>query len=320
MDLNWWIVVIIGCLALAGCIAIALLWPVGTEHRELRLLANTARLTRLPEYVRAERLRNLTTVVTITLLLVAVVAALIAAARPSGLPSSATRSDAGQPEDIMVCVAGPVTDPAAKAVLGYFADRVASFSTERIGLTSPNRRVVPMTRDYQYAAARFADYAGGDAAGFEPAVSYADYAESVEDVLAMCLSGFPSFDHKTAQRRSLIYVGPDLLRDPADPRPALFGASDVRELVDAAGVQVNAVLIGPAGDALPALARDTGGLSFSADSAAAAKVAEIRSHPPAPTATDDDSITKSAETPDIPVGVALLALVALALWPVVMRP
>ena len=31
MDLNWWIVVIIGCLALAGCIAIALLWPVGTE-------------------------------------------------------------------------------------------------------------------------------------------------------------------------------------------------------------------------------------------------------------------------------------------------
>ena len=59
----------------------------------------------------------------------------------------------------MLCMGGPPTDPAVGATLRYFADRVKTFGTQRIGLTSPNRRVVPLTRDYQYAAAQFNKYA-----------------------------------------------------------------------------------------------------------------------------------------------------------------
>jgi hypothetical protein len=329
VDLIWWVRAIAGCAALAGGVAAALWWPVVLEPRRLRPLANVARLTRLPAYVRAARRRALSMVVAVALLCVIFAAAVIAAARPTGLPSARHDARGVQPEDIMVCVGGPVTDPAAAAVLQYFADRVPSFSTQRIGLTSPNRRVVPLTRDYQYAAAQFGAHARAAgqradaetyAANFSPRVSYADYAGGVEDVLAMCLTGFPSFDQKTPQRRSLIYVGPDALRTPGDARPALFIAQRVRDLAITAGVQVNVLVTGAPGDTAPALARDTGGRTYSADSGVAAHVAEIRAHPPAPAGVDDGAVAiMPTETPDIPLAAALLALAALSLWPVLVR-
>ena len=70
-------------------------------------------------------------------------------------------------------------------------------------------------------------------------MSYVDYAGGVEDVLAMCLTGFPSFDQTSAQRRSLIYVGPGSRRAPGETRPVLFTADAVRDLAKAADVQVN---------------------------------------------------------------------------------
>ena len=90
-----------------------------------------------------------------------------------------------------------------------------------------------MTRDYQYAAAQFNDFAAaseqaGDDARWTPAVSYVDYAGGVEDVMALCLTGFPSFDQEAAQRRSLIYVGPGSRRAPGETRPTLFTADAVR--------------------------------------------------------------------------------------------
>ena len=83
-------------------------------------------------------------------------------------------------------------------------------------------------------------------------MSYVDYAGGVEDVLAMCLTGFPSFDQKTAQRRSLIYVGPGSRRAPGETRPALFTADAVRDLARTADVQVNVVITGSGSDALDA--------------------------------------------------------------------
>ena len=85
--------------------------------------------------------------------------AVVAAARPTGLPSAAGESGTGQPEDIMLCVGGPITDRATGAMLRYFSEQVKTFDTQRIGLTSPNRRVIPLTRDHQYAAAQLAGYA-----------------------------------------------------------------------------------------------------------------------------------------------------------------
>jgi hypothetical protein len=323
VDLTWWVVVIAGCVGLAICIAAVALVPMDTERRRLRLLANVGRLTQLSEYRRAVRLRTLAAVVSIVLLAVIFTAAVIVAARPTGLPSATRESEAVQPEDIMLCVAGPPTDPTVGAMLRYFAQRAPTFSTERIGLTSPNRRLVPLTRDYQYAAAKFSDYAAlaerqGDVISWGSPVTYVDYAGGVEDALAMCLTGFPSFDQKAPQRRSLIYVGPGSLRATDETRPTLFTADAVHDLAQTAGVQINVIHTGSGGGALDALASDTGGRSFSGDPAVAtAQLSEIRKHPPPTAAADDAALTRSAESPDIPLILALTALVGLVLWPLV---
>jgi hypothetical protein len=311
VDLTWWVVAIAGCVALALCIAAVLFRPMDAERRQLRPLANVGRLTTLPEYVRAARIRSSSMVIAMVLLVVVFAAAVIAGSRPMGLPSAAGQSGAGQPEDVMLCVDGPATDPAASATLRYFAEQVKTFSTQRIGLTSPNRRVVPLTRDYQYAAAQFAG--AGD--GFVAPVSYVDYTQGAEDLLAMCLTGFPAFDQPAAQRRSVIYVGPEAV----NREPALFTAARVRELARTAGVQVNVVLAGSDDGSLAALARDTGGRAFSADADVPAHLADIRAHPPAAAPTDTTTPLKPAESPDVPLAVALLAALLLAAWPVVRR-
>jgi hypothetical protein len=321
----WWVVLIAGLVGLAICIA-AVARPMDTERRRFRLLANVGRLTRLPEYRRAARLRALSAVVSIVLLACVFTASIVSAARPTGLPSVTEESGEIQPEDIMLCVGGPANDPAAGATLRYFAQRVPTFSTQRLGLTSPNRRLVPLTRDYQYVAAQFNEYAAvterpGDAAHWGPPVTYADYAGSAQDAVAMCLTGFPEFDKKTPQRRSLIYVGPASLRQPDETRPALYTADAARDLAQRAGIQVNVMITGSGGDALDALARDTGGRSFAADPAAVAtQLSDIRAHPPAPTgAVDESTVTRSPESPDIPIILALSALTARVLWPLLVR-
>jgi hypothetical protein len=324
VELTWWVVAILGCIGLAMCVAAALFQPTARERRRLRLLANVGRLTRLPEYRRAARLRTLSAVVALVLLVLAFGAAVLVAARPTGLPSAAHQSGDSQPEDVMLCIGAPSTDPAVGTTLRYFADHVKTFGTQRIGLSTANRRVVPMTRDYQYAAAQFSKYAAASEqsanAVMSSAVSYVDYAGGVEDVLAMCLTGFPSFDQKTAQRRSLVYVGPGSLREPGETRPVLFTADTVRDMAEAADVQVNVISTDATSGALDALARDTGGLAFSDDSGVTEHLSDIGDHPPAPTVSADDAaVVRSVETPDIPLLLALAALAGLVLWPLVVR-
>lgn len=317
------IAAIAGCLALAVCIALVLLAPMTAERRRLRPIANAHRLTALPEYVRAMRARTRTAVITIALLVVMFACSIVVAARPTGLPTAARQSEDGAPEDVMLCIGGPLDEQAVGATLSYFADRVDDFRTERIGLTSPNRRVVPLTRDYQYAKSAFTTYARPDAqldGEFSPAVSYVDYAESVDDLLALCLTGFPSFDQQAPQRRSLIYVGPGGIRAPDDARPSLFTADAVKELVVAADVQVNALVTDSNSAALSTLAADTGGQSFAADAGIATHLDEIRDRPPAARPGGDDTARRASfESPDLFVAVALLAALALAAWPVVRR-
>jgi hypothetical protein len=316
---------IAGCVALAVCIAVVLLRPMEHERRRLRPIANAQRLTRLPEYVRAKRLRTARAVLTIALLAVIFASAVVVTARPTGLPTAARQFVDGDPEDVMVCLGGPLTDPATGATLHYFADHVAGFGTQRIGLTTPNRRVIPMTRDYQYAREAFSTYAqASDRRGhfgrFSQELSYVDYAEGVDDVLALCLSGFPDFDRRSAKRRSLIYVGPDELRAPDEPRPALFNSERVMAMATASGVQVNTLVTGAGSPALGALARATGGRSLAADSTLAASLADIRAHPPAITFGGAAAERRAPiDSPDVPLALALLAAVALAAAPVVWR-
>ena len=323
MELTWWVVAIAGSLGLALCVAAGLLKPVRTERRRMRLLANVDRLTRLPEYRRVARIRTLSAVAAVVLLAVVFGAAVVAAARPTGLPSTARQSEGAAPEDIMLCMGGQPSDPAVRATLRFFAERVTGFTTQRIGLTTADRRIVPLTRDYQYAAAQFNEFGAasersGDDARWAPAVSYVNYAGGIEDVMAMCVTGFPEFDQKAAQRRSIIYVGPGSRRAPGETRPALFDADAVRGLAGAGDVQVNVLMTGPGGEALGTLARETGGMSFPANSTTAADLTEIRDNPPPQTASVDTTVS-SVETPDLPLASALVALAVLAMWPVVVR-
>jgi hypothetical protein len=318
MDLRWWVVVIVACVALAVGIVVAMWRPVDTDAQRFRPLANVERLTSLPGYVRAVRVRALTTAATLALLAVVFGCAVMAGARPTGLPTAAQDVESGQPEDVMVCAGAPADDPAMAAAMRFFAGHAATSGTQRIGLTAPNRRVIPLTRDNQFASARFGEYAG--APEFAPEVPYSDYTGSVEDLLALCLTGFPGFESPGAQRRSIVYVGPGGLRGGGEAQPALFDADRVRAMAQAAGAQVNVVLTGTGGDSLEALARDTGGRSFPAQADVAWALSEIRANPPPPTPDVAETVRAAApDSPDIPLAVAILAVAALCLIPLAVR-
>lgn len=313
MDVIWWAIPITAYVALAACVAAALLPPRRDELVELRPLANTNRLTALPEYSRAVRRHTVAVIVTVVTLVAAFAAAALAAARPTGLPAPERSTAAEQPEDIMVCVGGPVTEAAVNGALRYFAEAVRGFGTERIGLTSANRRVIPMTRDYQYAAGQFARY-GQPAGPLVSPVSYSDYGANVEDVLALCLTGFPDFGERTGQRRSLVYIGPGSLGDVV--RPAVFTADRVRELAVDAGVQVNAI---SDGEGLPAeLAGATGGQVHPETEDPATYLSGIRRDPPVPQ-RDANTTARSAETPDLLLLAAVIVLIGLIVRPLVVR-
>lgn len=323
MDLRWWIVAIAGCVALAVGISAAALWPTDSGRRQLRHLANTARLTRLPHYRRAVQRRIVRLAVAAILLVTGFSAAVVAAARPTGLPSAVNEHGVQPAGDIMVCTGAPSTDPAVGAALQYFAEQVTAMGAERIGLTSANRRVIPLTRDYQYAAAQFADLARpGNDGRLIADVTYTDYATSVEDVLAMCLTGFPDFAAPAASPRSLIYVGPGTLGASDDPRPHLFTGDRLRDMAAAGRVQVNAIVSGGVTGSdtgtIDTLVRATGGLAYPGSGAAAAQLAQIRAHPPE-SGQRKDVESRTLESPDIPLVLGLLAVTGLLLWSRVAR-
>lgn len=291
MDLRWWTVFIVGAVALVAVVALATLVPLARITKVLRPLAHVDRLTGMPEYARVARIQFWSMLITLVLLLGLFGAAVLTTSRPVGLSSASRNFEAVHPEDIMLCVGQPVTDPTTAGFLNYFAQQVRTFDTQRIGLTSPSLRVVPLTRDDDYAAAQFSRFAGlatlqhdldtdkklaGPQADelragindFSRTVTYDDYARSIQDILALCMTGFPSFDDKSTRRRSLIYLGHSNIGSPEDTRAALFSDQQVTDMAAAAGIQVNVITRADinnstpeANDALAAAAFATGGRS-----------------------------------------------------------
>jgi len=310
----WWPVAVIGIVALIGCFALAALLPSAPGRRRLRPLANTGRLTRLPEYARAARLQSASTIAVLALLVVLFGAAVLTAARPQGPDPGFA---AAHPEDVMLCVGQPASEPTTAALLRYFAGPAATpESGARIGLTSANRRVVPLTRDHQYAGTRFSAIASGDTAAddtFAPQVPYTDYTPSVADVLALCLTGFPGFEATSTHRRSVKYLGP-----PAYPQDqggrSLFTDQQVTDMAVRAGVQVNAITAPDAEELGAVVARTGGQLADQADLADG--VQRIRRAPPPLVMPDGTTVTgASVDTPDaaLAVGVVTTALLTVAL-------
>lgn len=339
MGLIWWPLAIAGFACLAVAIAMALLLPVEQVRRQLRPMANTARLTRLPEYARLARARLISTVATVVLLLLLFGSALIAAARPAGW--SWAPNPAEPPEDIMLCVDQPVSDQSTAQFLTYFASRAPTYGTERIGLTTPNRRVVPLTRDHQYAAERFGDIAQlaklpddpgapaaqvsamrREAARFSPPVTYADYASSTADVLAMCMTGFPSFEPAAGHRRSMIYLGPGEVRGRDETRPSLFTDDDVTRMAAESGVQLNAVSLSGQ-RSITSNVEATGGQVIpvqAGESGMTAALDTIRGNPPQPAdSADSTAVGWLGDSPTVPLIVAVVASALLCLALVVLR-
>ena len=324
MDLKWWSVAAVGSACFVATVALAALLPMTAARRRLRPLANVARLTRLPEYAKAARLRSLSMAVTLVVLTVMFAAATWAAARPTGADQG---FDAAHPEDIMLCVGQPVTDTATAELLDFFARQAStSYTSQRIGLTSVNRRVVPLTRDLQYAAALFGEYAHAQvprSASFAPPVPYSDYAASVDDVLALCISGFPAFGERSTHRRSVIYLGPSDLRAGGDCRDALFTDGGVRDLAERAGAQLNVVdtAPSPASGSLIALAGQTGGRYLAPGPGSLAPgLNEIRAHSPPARLADGTVVTAdSGDAPVVPLAIALVSATVLSVALMVLR-
>ncbi|KRE27864.1 hypothetical protein ASG82_16070 [Mycobacterium sp. Soil538] len=303
MGLMWWAVPVVGLCAAAVAIAAAVLVPARRNAQRREPLAHTVRLTRLPEYRTVVRRQTRATAMVVLLLALLFATTLLASARPTEPVTNA----AGPRDDVMLCVGQPVTDPATGQFLGYFARQAMTYGTERIGLTSTDRRLVPLTRDYQFAAGRFGEYAQAGRVpnsprleSFTSAVEYADYAPTVADVLALCLTGFPGFENPGEERRSVIYLGPGALRASDDSRPSLFTDAQVIEMARRGAVQINAVATaGHQTDTLATMARSTGGTFVRFDAATLdAQLDAIRADTPG----EDD------QRRDSPVVVLIIAL------------
>ncbi len=267
MGLTWWPVALIGLGCLLACVAIAAAIPAARIRRRLRPLAHVDRLTGLPEYARMQRRETLAALTTIVLLVVVFCAAVLTGARPSG---SGREFAAAHPEDVMLCVGAGIDEGTTAQFLDHFARQAATYDTQRIGLTSPSVRVLPLTRDYQYAAERLASYAGPAsrrAGGFARPVNYTDYAVNLRDTLALCMTGFGTPPAPSSHRRSLIYLGPSTFG--GDDRRGLFTDRQVDDLAQQAGIQVNAIAAVDVTDAarrgdaeLSALTQRSGGRFF----------------------------------------------------------
>lgn len=333
MALTWWPVAVVGFACLAGAVALALLVPTKQVQRQLRPLANTARLTRLPEYARVARIRTVSLIAATVLLILVFATAVLAGARPSGLWWSLQSERL--PEDIMLCVGQPVTDPATGEFVSYFARQAGTYSTQRIGLTTANRRVIPLTRDHQFAVEKLGAAAGlaglpaDDAlspaqlaakrnlsASFTAPVTYVDYAANVTDILALCLTGFPAAEPPGERRRSLIYLGPGELRPTDERRPTLFTEQQVIDMARERGVQVNALVSSPG--PLRSLVQATDGRFASIGPELAGQLDAIRAHPPAA----DRSATLvgfRGDSPTVPLAVAVVVSALLCLSLAVLR-
>jgi hypothetical protein len=330
--LTWWPVAIAGLICAAIAVVLALVLPMEQVRRQLRLMANTSRLTRLPEYARLARARLFSMLVAVALIAVLLGASVLASARPSGWWWSSAPPD--PPDDIMLCVGEPVTEPVTGDFLTYFAGQVRTYGTQRIGLTSPNRRVIPMTRDYQYVVGRLgdlarlsrdrADDAVATAASFAPAVNYVDYASSVEDVLALCMTGFPDFGSPSSHRRSLVYLGSGQLRGADETRPSLLTADAVSAMAARSGIQINALSTSSRNAGiLPNVSKFSGGQYFSIDGRQqqlAGDLDLIRGRPPAATAPVEVSATSwFGDAPAVPLAVAAVVSMLLCLSLMVLR-
>jgi hypothetical protein len=272
LELRWAPVFDVGKFLLMGGVLGAALLPLrGKAGTALRPLARVERLTALPEYVRAARIQRALLLVTTVSVLAVLVCVLYASARPLQT-ERAGGSDQRHPDDVMLCVAAPVTSHMSSALLSYYQQEAAALadrpgSGQRIGLTSPTLRALPLTADHAFAAgqlrrfANLANLAAAAAAGqqlteqqakdltdgqdaFSRTVRYVDYQPNFIDTLASCVLGFPDHATPSSRRRSVVYLGPTDERPASGSRTA-YSPGSLAQLTAEAKAQINIIEVAP---------------------------------------------------------------------------
>lgn len=315
MALRWWPLALAGLAALIAVVVAAIvLRPRAIDH--LRRLAHVDRLTALPEYQRLRRVRSALAVAVLALTVLVFGTAVLSAARPAGWGADSARL---RPLDVMLCVGAPVSEPSTAQFLDYFARR--DYDVQRIGLTSATARLIPLTRDYQFATERLSAFAAvGDgrpgpqtvAAEFSPTPPYTDYRPNPRDTVALCLAGFPDSSEAAGRRRSLIYLGP------AADQSGIVSGDELTDLAEATDVQINVIAAqsGSRGDALRTLTERTGGQYFryrpGTDGALVDELDTITNHPPSGSGVGARMSVPDTPAPALIAGVALATLLSLA--------
>ncbi|ULN48921.1 hypothetical protein MI170_05980 [Mycolicibacterium goodii] len=359
MDLRWSWLLLVGVLGLLLAVIVAWRLPMAKMQRRMRPLANVDRLTRLPEFVRVQRIYLISMAVVGSMVAIAFLGAIIAAARPTKLASANDGYDASHPRDIMLCVGQPVNDPTTADFLNYWAEKAKTSTNTSYGITSQNLRPLPMTRDNVFAEQRMRYFAGlagiqqrldthqdvsveqklelsAGMDAFARPVDYVDYAPSLEDTLAMCLNGFGN--SSGAHRRQVVYIGYTKFRSDDEKRPSLLDRAQVLAIAQREGIQINAIsradvaqISEDGNDSLRALTSATKG-RFDLYNPAGTGVADgdnelldadldaVDENPPAPRYL---GITKTSkryfDDPTVPLTIAVVAALALSVGLGVLR-
>ncbi|BBX16762.1 hypothetical protein CRI77_02770 [Mycolicibacterium duvalii] len=284
MDLRWPFVLLLAVGA-AGAAA----W-LATRRRDygwqgqLPYLARSFRITELPEYQRALRAHQRLLVAALAVVLIAVTALVVAAARPARTYHPSPPGSDTPYVDIMVCF-GPlfVVQFANKnglvPLLSALRTHVEGFGNQRIGMTSQYYRTIPVTADREWvtdrldriidtvSAANEARAAGDLSAAFGSQEDglferRTGPLANPRDTLAMCAMGLPAVGAENGRSRMIVYVG-DINGGMVDPSAQpLYSEEYLKKTITNAGIQVNAIApdlaTGPMGFT-EKLVRDSGG-------------------------------------------------------------
>ncbi|WP_207344743.1 VWA domain-containing protein [Arthrobacter sp. E3] len=344
MALKYWWLLPLGLAAVAA--VVILLWRRQGIVISPTPVAHAERLTELPAYKQALASYRKRLVAAVVALAVLAVSLLVAAARPvsesSTVPEQFNR-------DIMLCldVSGSMLDTDV-AIMGVFSQLVGKFQGERIAMTifdSSAVMVFPLTDDYEFVAGELA--AATKALGSaDIAIDYlagtheADGSSLIGDGLASCVKGFPAAENTAAKSavgdnsaaekgrsRSIILATDNMLAG----RP-LFTLEQATELAKTANTRVYAFnpndygssdygsnefgmfpLLGDAAVGLKQTASATGGAYYALESeeAVASIVEKVQ-------ATEASRLLGAphkslVDHPGVPLGIAAVALLALAL-------
>jgi hypothetical protein len=289
MDLKWPILLLPVAIAAGAMLWLAFRRSQYGWQGKLPYLARSFRLTELPEYRRAIRLRNRLSVAALVLSIVAVTTLVGATLRPTRSYHPPHPGSDTPHVDIMLCI-GPLfglqfaDETGLVPLLTTLRDNIATFVNQRVGMTHEFYRNFPVTADHQSVLERmdtiistakaYTDIKAKHSYGYS-SVNTDSYeretygsAANVVDTLATCAMGLPSVGSDNGRGKMIVFIGgTEVDGDPEAPSSGsadqvIYNKDTLGQIMKDARIQVNAIVPrkvpGPIGF-VEKLIADTGG-------------------------------------------------------------